>query len=146
MRFKQDLKATVLAKVLLHRYEALQMTHSDLVLKVSKREAERASHFKDQENSFKKVIREQDMRLSHLDQEIVQLDEETQLLKEELRISRDQKEELEQNLILFSSEANSKQLALEKKAEMTVDERYKSRHETIKCYFDSNITKILLNQ
>ncbi len=27
---------------------------------------------------------------------------------------------------------------------MTVDERYKSKHEAIKCYFDSTITKILL--
>ena len=35
---------------------------------------------------------------------------------------------------------------MEKKAELTVDERFKAKHEAIKCYFDSNITKILLSQ
>ena len=35
---------------------------------------------------------------------------------------------------------------MERKAELTVDERYKSKHEAIKTYFDSNITKILLSQ
>ena len=35
---------------------------------------------------------------------------------------------------------------MERKAELTVDDRYKSKHEAIKSYFDSNITKILLGQ
>lgn len=34
---------------------------------------------------------------------------------------------------------------MERKAELTVDERFKSKHESVKGYFDSNITKILLN-
>ena len=34
---------------------------------------------------------------------------------------------------------------MERKAELTVDERFKSKHEAIKSYFDSNITKILLS-
>lgn len=33
----------------------------------------------------------------------------------------------------------------EKKAELTVDERFKSKYESIKAYFDSNITRLLLN-
>ena len=57
---------------------------------------------------------------------------------------RDQRDELEANLLLFDSEQKSKLSAAEKRAEMTVDERYKSKHEAIKCYFDSTITKILL--
>ena len=35
---------------------------------------------------------------------------------------------------------------MERKAELTVDERYKSRNEQVRTYFDSNITKILLSQ
>ena len=35
---------------------------------------------------------------------------------------------------------------MEKRAELTVDERFKSKHESIKCYFDSQLTRILLNQ
>ena len=34
---------------------------------------------------------------------------------------------------------------MERKAEMSVDERYKAKSEAIKSYFDSNIAKILLN-
>lgn len=37
-------------------------------------------------------------------------------------------------------------MAFERKAELTVDERYKAKSESIKTYFDSNITKILLSQ
>lgn len=36
-------------------------------------------------------------------------------------------------------------MAMEKKAELSIDERFKSKHEAIKSYFDSNITRILLN-
>jgi DNA polymerase III delta prime subunit len=36
--------------------------------------------------------------------------------------------------------------SLEKKAELSVDERFKSKHEAIKMYFDSQLTKILLSQ
>jgi hypothetical protein len=39
---------------------------------------------------------------------------------------------------------NSK-LAMERKAELTVDERYKSKYEVIKTYFDANISRIMLN-
>ena len=35
---------------------------------------------------------------------------------------------------------------MEKKAELTVDERFKAKHELIRTYFDSSITKILLSQ
>jgi hypothetical protein len=35
---------------------------------------------------------------------------------------------------------------MEKRAELSVDERFKSKHEAIKCYFDSHLTKIMLNQ
>ena len=35
---------------------------------------------------------------------------------------------------------------MEKKAELSVDERFKSKFEVIKTYFESNMTKILLNQ
>lgn len=35
---------------------------------------------------------------------------------------------------------------MEKNAELTVDDRFKAKHETIKCYFDSQLTKILIGQ
>ncbi len=38
-----------------------------------------------------------------------------------------------------------KQQIYEKRAEITVDERFKAKYESIKAYFDSNITRILLN-
>ena len=34
---------------------------------------------------------------------------------------------------------------MERRAEMAVDDRFKAKHESIKAYFDSTITKILLN-
>lgn len=34
---------------------------------------------------------------------------------------------------------------MERKAELSVDERFKAKHESVKAYFDSNITRILLN-
>ena len=58
-------------------------------------------------------------------------------MQEDLRLARDQKDELEQNLILFEQEIENKRQAMEKRAELTVDERFKSKHESIKCYFDS---------
>jgi len=30
---------------------------------------------------------------------------------------------------------------MEKNAELTVDDRFKAKHEAIKCYFDSQITR-----
>ncbi len=35
---------------------------------------------------------------------------------------------------------------MEKNAELTVDDRFKAKHEAIKCYFDSQLTKILIGQ
>ena len=35
---------------------------------------------------------------------------------------------------------------MERKAELTVDERYRAKSEAIKTYFETNISKILLNQ
>ena len=46
---------------------------------------------------------------------------------------------------MFEFEQENKRLAMERKAELTVDERFKSKNEIIKAYFDSNITRILLN-
>jgi len=34
---------------------------------------------------------------------------------------------------------------MEKKAELSVDERFKTKHEAIKLYFDSHLTTLLLN-
>jgi len=45
----------------------------------------------------------------------------------------------------MEQENAGKQQVLERKAELTVDERFKSKNEAIKAYFDSNITRILLN-
>jgi len=73
------------------------------------------------------------------------IEEENTALKEELGLLRDQKDEIEQSLILFEQEIESKRLAMEKRAELTVDERFRSKHETIKCYFDSHLTRIILN-
>ena len=35
-------------------------------------------------------------------------------------------------------------MALEKKAEIEVDERFRAKHEIIKTYFDSNLSKLLM--
>ena len=45
----------------------------------------------------------------------------------------------------FEQEIENKKQAMERRAELTVDERFKSKNELIKTYFDSNITRILLN-
>jgi cell division septum initiation protein DivIVA len=65
------------------------------------------------------------------------LEEENTKMRDELRLARDQKDEIEQSLVLFEQEIESKRQAMERNAELTVDERFKSKHETIKCYFDS---------
>lgn len=67
------------------------------------------------------------------------------MLREELRMARDQRDELEASLLLFDAEQKNRVSALEKRAELEVDERFKAKHEAIKCYFDSTITKILLS-
>ena len=46
---------------------------------------------------------------------------------------------------MFEQELESKRQLMERQAELTVDERYRSKNEIIKSYFDSNITRILLN-
>ena len=74
-----------------------------------------------------------------------QLETEIKDLRDLYTHVKDQKEELEQSLIMFEQESENKKQAIERKAELTVDERFKSKHEVIKAYFDSNITRILLN-
>lgn len=36
------------------------------------------------------------------------------------------------------------QATLERKAELTIDERFRAKDEAIKIYFDSNITKLMI--
>jgi hypothetical protein len=45
---------------------------------------------------------------------------------------------------MFEQEIESRKQAMEKRAELAVDERMKAKHESIKCYFDTQITKIML--
>ncbi len=47
---------------------------------------------------------------------------------------------------MFEQEIESRHAAIEKRAELSVDDRFKAKHEIIKCYFDSHLTKLLLNQ
>ena len=90
------------------------------------------------------MLREQELRLAHSQQEAAAAEEEARLLREELRATRDQRDELETSLLLFDAEQKNRAAALEKKAELLVDERFKAKHEAIKCYFDASITKILM--
>jgi hypothetical protein len=46
---------------------------------------------------------------------------------------------------MFEQEIESKQAVMEKRAELTVDERFRSKHEPIKLYFDSHLTSLILN-
>jgi hypothetical protein len=73
------------------------------------------------------------------------LEEENAVLKGEVRVLRDQKEEAESSLSMFEQEIDSRKDSIEKRAELSVDERFKAKHEAIKCYFDSHLTKLLLN-
>lgn len=77
-------------------------------------------------------------------QELKTVEEENYQLRDDLRQVRDQKDEIEQSLVLFEQEIESKKQAMEKNAELTVDDRFKAKHESIKCYFDSQLTKILI--
>ena len=40
----------------------------------------------------------------------------------------------------------NQQLGFERRAEISVDERFRGKNESIKTYFDSQITRILMNQ
>ena len=92
-----------------------------------------------------KIIREQEIRLDQLSKSSTHIEQENLEMKDQLRTLRDQKDELESNLIMFEQELESKRQLMERQAELTVDERYRSKNEIIKSYFDSNITRILLN-
>ena len=81
-RFKQDLKAQLLNKILITRQEQLQIKLQKSELSHSAREVERANFFKAQEASYLKLLREHEMRLAHIDQEAKVLEEENCNMKQ----------------------------------------------------------------
>jgi hypothetical protein len=105
---------------------------------------ERANFFKSQEASYLKLIREHEMRLAHHDQEAKVLDDENCNMRQSLMVLGEQKEELESSLTMFEQEIENRRAAIEKRAELSVDDRFKSKHESLKLYFDSHLTKLIL--
>lgn len=110
----------------------------------SAREVERANFFKAQEASYVKLLREHEMRLAHLDQQAKVLEDENSNMKQSLMVLGEQKEELESTLTMFEQEIENRRAAIEKRAELSVDDRFKSKHESLKLYFDSHLTKLIL--
>jgi hypothetical protein len=47
-------------------------------------------------------------------------------------------------LTIFEQEIENRRAAIEKRAELSVDDRFKSKHESLKLYFDSHLTKLIL--
>jgi hypothetical protein len=60
------------------------------------------------------------------------------------KILSSQNHELQNTIMCLQQEHASTRLSIEKQAELKVDERYRSRDESIKTYFDSQITKLLM--
>ncbi|TNV88004.1 hypothetical protein FGO68_gene12191 [Halteria grandinella] len=145
-RFREDLRANALNKILISRNELLNEESQSAKSMLVGREQSRESYIKEREQGYSKIIKELEQRNNLQQTELNEREEEITQLSEKLRQAIDKKDELEQSLFLFQQEQESKRYAMEKKAELTVDERYKSRHESIKMYFDSQITKILLTQ
>jgi hypothetical protein len=59
------------------------------------------------------------------------------------RISID-RDELANQVARFQQELTATSAAMERRAEISVDERLRAKSENIKAYFDSHITRILM--
>ena len=143
-RFKQDVKAQVLNKILISRQEQLQIKQQKSELSHSAREVERANFFKAQEASYVKLLREHEMRLAHLEKEAKVLEDENCNMKQSLMVLGEQKEEIESTLTMFEQEIENRRASIEKRAELSADDRFKSKNESLKLYFDSHLTKLIL--
>jgi hypothetical protein len=122
----------------------LQIKLQKSQLSHSAREVERANFFKSQEASYVKLLREHELRLAHLDQQAKVLEDENCSMKQSLMVLGEQKEEVESTLTMFEQEIENRRAAIEKRAELSVDDRFKSKHESLKLYFDSHLTKLIL--
>ncbi|CDW71439.1 UNKNOWN [Stylonychia lemnae] len=143
--YQQDLKATALNKILIQNNENLLIKIQKLQTVYQQREDQRESYMKHQELQWAKIIKEQDSQIEILKQQYTDVEVEQTEMRDKFNKLKDQKEDLEQGIVMFEQEQQNKQSQFERKAELTVDERFKSKHEIIKAYFDSNITRILLN-
>jgi hypothetical protein len=72
------------------------------------------------------------MRLAHIDQQAKVLEDENCNMKQSLMVLGEQKEELETTLTMFEQEIENRRAAIEKRAELSVDDRFKSKHESLK--------------
>eukprot|EP00347_Sterkiella_histriomuscorum_P007164 403350016 len=143
--YQSDMRASTLNKQLINQNESLQIKMQKIQNAQSQREGQREAYFKLQQQQWQKIVRELELKNDILNKENVEMESELTLIRDKFRQCHDQKEELEQSLFMFEQEQEIKRQSMERKAELTVDERFKSKHESIKAYFDSNITRILLN-
>lgn len=122
----------------------MQIKQQKSELSHSAREVERANFFKAQEASYVKLLREHEMRLAHLEKEAKVLEDENCNMKQSLMVLGEQKEEIESTLTMFEQEIENRRASIEKRAELSADDRFKSKNESLKLYFDSHLTKLIL--
>ena len=95
-------------------------------------------------DSLNKVIREHETKLDSQAKLVAELDQDVQGLKLANKRLISENEELQASVMCYSQEQAALQTALEKRAEMTVDERHRQRIEALKSYFDDNLSKLLI--
>ena len=74
-----------------------------------------------------KVLKDQEYKLQQLIQTNSDLEDENLLLKKDLSQMKYQKEDLERSVLTYQQEADNQRLALERRAELTVDDRAKAK-------------------
>lgn len=75
---------------------------------------------------------------------MAQLDQEVQGLKLANKRLVAENEELQAQSLCYTQEQQAQLNSLEKKAQITVDERHRQRADALKAYFEENIAKVLL--
>ena len=142
---KNEWRAHAHNKVLIQRQEMYTKHMQKLQLLIGQREKERLQYHRLKDEAHSKIVAEFESKIHLNEKTVYELEEDKQELTQKVHLLRNQVEEYEESMEKISSNEYDRQ-ALERKAEMTVDERFKSKHEAIKSYFDSNITKLLVSQ
>ena len=95
-------------------------------------------------DALNRVVRSQEIKIDSQEKLENELDSELQELKQATKKLQGENEELQTNAMCVQQEQANMKLAMEKMAQLQVDERNRQRQDNLQYYFDSTLSKVLI--
>ena len=144
IQLENEWDALALNGILVTRQERMTAQLKTTTKLLAEREMQSADAQRNQLNHLNRLLRQQEQKINCDSKIISQFEQEIQGLKLVNKRLLAETEELQANSLCYAQEQQALRLSLEKKAQISVDERDRQRQESLKNYFEQNITKIFM--